>query len=81
MNQATGSIVVVNFAKPIKATDAITRIADLTIIIEMIDTTITLNSMTRTQRAPSPTPRRMIAGTITQRKRETRPCIMTSTLC
>jgi hypothetical protein len=55
-------------------------ITDLTIVIERIDATIVLDVTTRTQKAPSPTTRRMIASMITPRKRATRPCIMTSTL-
>jgi hypothetical protein len=55
--------------------------ANLTIIIKTIDARIVLNAMTRTQRAASPTKRRMIASAITSRKRATRPCIMTSPLC
>jgi hypothetical protein len=52
-----------------------------TIVIKTIDATITLNKMTRTQRVPSPTTKRMIADAITSRKRAMRPCIMTSPLC
>jgi hypothetical protein len=48
---------------------------------DCLDATIALNAMTRTQRAQSPTTRRMIASTITPRKRATRPCTMTSPLC
>jgi hypothetical protein len=81
MNQATFNIAVVNIATTIKATDATMMIADLTIVIKTIDTTIALDAMTRTQRAPSPMTRRVIAGAITSRKRATRPCIMTSLLC
>jgi hypothetical protein len=81
MNQATVSIAVINIATIIKATNVTAMIANLTIIIEMINATITLDATTRTQRAPSPSTRRMIASTITPRKRATRPCIMTSPLC
>ncbi len=81
MNQATGSILVVNIPPTIKAADATATIAGLTIVIEMIDATIVLDATTRTQRAPSPTIRRMIASAITPRKRATRPCILTSPLC
>jgi hypothetical protein len=56
-------------------------IGDTTIVIETISATIALDAMTRTQRAPSLMTRRMIAGTITSRKRAARPCIMTSPLC
>jgi hypothetical protein len=55
-------------------------IANMTIIIETIDATIALNVTTRTQRAPSPMARRMVASAISPRKRATRPCIMTSLL-
>jgi hypothetical protein len=64
----------------IEVTNAITIIANLIIIIEMMDATIALDMTTRTQKAPSPTTRRMIASAITPRKRVTRPCIMTSPL-
>ncbi len=80
VNQATGSIVVTNIMTTIKATDAIATIADPTIVLKKIDASIILNTTTRTQRAASPTKRRMIAGVITSRKRATRPCIMTSPL-
>jgi hypothetical protein len=80
VNQATGSIVVVNIATTIKATNGIMAITDLTIITKTIDTTIALESMTMTQRAPSPMTRRMIASAITPRKRAMRPCIVTSPL-
>jgi hypothetical protein len=56
-------------------------IANPTIIIKRIDTTIALDATIRTQGATNSTTRRMIAGAITARKRETRPCIMTSPLC
>jgi hypothetical protein len=59
----------------------IATIANLSIVIETIYTTIVLAVMTRTQRAASLMNRRMIASTITSRKRATRPCIMTSPLC
>jgi hypothetical protein len=78
MNQATVSIAVVATVAIIKATDAITMITDLTIFIKTTDATIALDVMTSTQKAPSPTTRRMIASAITPRKRATRPCIMTS---
>jgi hypothetical protein len=55
-------------------------ITNLTIVIKTTDTTITLDVTTRTQKAPSPMTRRMIASAITSRKKETRPCIMTSPL-
>jgi hypothetical protein len=81
MNKYTGKIVVVHIAPAIKATNTIAMIADPTIIIKMINATIALDVATRTQRAPSPTTRRMIASAITPRKRVTRPCTMTSPLC
>ncbi len=81
MNQATVNIAVTNTTITIKATDAIATITDLTIIIKTIDAMIVVNAMTRTQRATSPTTRRMIASVITPRKRVTRPWIMTGTLC
>jgi hypothetical protein len=56
-------------------------IANPTIVIETINATIALDATTRTQRAPSPMMRRMIASAITLRKRATRPCIITSPLC
>jgi hypothetical protein len=55
-------------------------ITNLTIVIETTDATIALDMTTRTQKAPGPMTRRMIASTITPRKRATRPCIMTSPL-
>ncbi len=48
VNQATVSIVVVNIATTIKATDAIVTIANLTIVIETIDATIALDATTWT---------------------------------
>jgi hypothetical protein len=81
MNQATGSILVINISSTIEATNAIAMIANPTIVIKTIDSTIVINGTTRTQRAASPTKRRMIAGAITSRKRATRSCIMTSPLC
>jgi hypothetical protein len=81
MNQATISIAVVNIMTIIKATDATVTIANPIIVIKTINATIVLDMTTRTQRAQSSTKRRMIASTITPRKRVTRPCIMTSPLC
>jgi hypothetical protein len=49
-----------------------------TIVIKTIGIAIALKVTTRTQKAPSPTTRRMIASAITPRKGATRPCIMTS---
>jgi hypothetical protein len=49
-----------------------------TIVIETIGITIALEVTRRTQKAPSPKTRRMIASAITPRKGATRPCIMTS---
>jgi hypothetical protein len=51
---------------------------NLTIVIKTIGAMIALDAMTRTGGATSPTTRRMIASTITSRKRVTRPCTMTS---
>jgi hypothetical protein len=48
------------------------------IIIKTIGITIALKETTRTQKAPSPMTRRMIASATTPRKGATRPCIMTS---
>jgi hypothetical protein len=81
MNQATSSTVATNIAITIKATDVITTIANLIIVIEMIAAMIVVNVMTRTRGTTSSTTRRMIASAITSRKRVTRPCTMTSTLC
>jgi hypothetical protein len=81
MNRATVSIVVASIATNIKATNATAMIANPTIVIETINAMIALNVTTRTQRLQSPTTRRMIASTITPRKRVMRPCIMTSPLC
>jgi hypothetical protein len=61
-------------------TDVIATITNLAIVIKMTNATITLDVMTRTQKAPSPMTRRMIASAITPRKRVTKPCIMTSPL-
>jgi hypothetical protein len=58
VNQATISIVVVNIATTIKATNATATIANPTIIIETINATIDLDAITRTLRAQSPTTRR-----------------------
>ncbi len=60
--------------------NATVMIDNPTIVIKTIDTTIALEVTTRTQKAPGPTTRRMIASAITPRKRATRPCIMTSPL-
>jgi hypothetical protein len=81
MNQATINIAVVNIASTIKATDATAMIDNPTIAIKTVKATNALDATTRMQEATSPTKRRMIAGTITSRKRVTRPCIMTSPLC
>jgi hypothetical protein len=81
VNQATVNITVTNTVITIKVTDTIAIIANLTIVIEMIDTMIVGDAMTRIQRERSPTTRRMIARVITPRKRATWPCIMTRTLC
>ncbi len=78
VNQATVSIAVVTNATIIEATDAIATIINLTIVIKTINATIALDVMTRTQKASSPTTRRMIPSMITLRRGVTRPCIMTS---
>ncbi len=78
VNQATISFAVITTVTIIKATNTITMITNLTIVIEAIDATIALNLTTRTQKAPSPMTRRMIASKITPRKGATRPCVMTS---
>ena len=70
VNQATISIAVRNIATIIKATNAIAMITDLTIVIETINAAIALNVMTKTQKAPSPTTRRMIASAILQEKEQ-----------
>jgi hypothetical protein len=80
VNQATISIAVVTTTTIIKATDMIAAITDLTIVIKTMDATIALDVTTRTQKAPSPTTRRMIPSAITPRKGATRPCTMTSPL-
>jgi hypothetical protein len=64
-----------------EATNAIATTSDLTIIIKTIYATIVLIATIRTQRATSPTKRRMIASVITSRKRAMRPCKMTSPFC
>jgi hypothetical protein len=61
-------------------TNVIATITNLTIIIGTTDATIALDVITRTQKAPKSTTRRMIASVISPRKRATRPCIMTSPL-
>jgi hypothetical protein len=80
MNQATSSTVATNIATTIEATDVIATIANLTIIIKMINAMIMVDATTRTQGTTSPTTRRMIASAITSRKRATRPCTMTRPL-
>jgi hypothetical protein len=62
MNQAIINIAVTNTAITIKATNAIAMITDLTIVIKMINAMIMADTMTRTQRATSPTTRRMITS-------------------
>ncbi len=81
MNWATGNILATIIPTTIKTTNSIATIANLIIIIKTIDATIIFNATTRSQRATSPTKRRMIASAITSRKITTRPCIMTSPLC
>jgi hypothetical protein len=80
MNQAIISIAVVTTGTIIKAINVIATTTNLAIVIETTNAKIALNMMTRTQKAPSPTARRMIASAITPRKRVTRPCIMTNPL-
>jgi hypothetical protein len=70
VNQATVNIAVVTTATIIEATDAIAMIANLTIVIKTIDATITLDVMTRTQKAPGPMTRRMIARRLLQEKEQ-----------
>jgi hypothetical protein len=81
MNQATSSTVTTNIVTTIKATEVIATIANLTIVIKTIDAMIVVDVTTRTQGTASPTTKRMIKSAITSRKRVTRPCIMTSSLC
>jgi hypothetical protein len=81
MNQATSSTIATNIVIAIKATNVIATIADLIIIIEMINAMIMVDATTRMQGTASPTTRRMIASAFTSRKRVTRPCTMTSPLC
>jgi hypothetical protein len=81
MNQATGSIAVINIVTTIKATNTTAIITNPTIDIKTIDATIALDTTTRTQKAQSPMTRTMIASAIISRKRATRPCTMTSPLC
>jgi hypothetical protein len=64
----------------IEVTNVIATITNLTIVIDTTNATIALDVTTRTQKAPGPMTRRMIASAITPRKRATRPCIMTSPL-
>jgi hypothetical protein len=81
MNQATNITITTNIMITIKATNVITMIANLTIVIETINAMIVVNKTSRTRGTTSPTIRRMIASAITSRKRVTRPCTMTSPLC
>jgi hypothetical protein len=69
VNRATLIIAVVTTVTIIKATDVIATITNLTIVIKSTNATIALDVMTRTQKAPSPTTKRMIASAITPRKR------------
>jgi hypothetical protein len=70
MNQATSSIVATNIAITIEATNVIATIANLNIVIKTIDAMIMVNATTKTQRATSPTTRRMIASMILQEKEQ-----------
>jgi hypothetical protein len=58
----------------------IVTIANLIIVIQMINAMIVVDASTGTQGTTSPTTRRMIASAITSRKKVTRPCTMTSPL-
>jgi hypothetical protein len=78
VNQATIIIAVGNIVTIIEATNATAMINNPTVVIETIGIAIALKVTTRTQKAPSPTTRRMIASAITPRKGATRPWIMTS---
>jgi hypothetical protein len=80
VNQATVNIAVTNIRITIKVTGAIATIANLTIVIEMINTMIVVDATTRTQRATSPMTRRMITSAITSTKRATRPLMILSYL-
>ncbi len=80
MNQATIRIVTTSTATIIEATNAIATTDDPTIVIETNDAMIVLSATIRTTRAVSPMRKKMIASTITPRKRMTRPCSMTSPL-
>jgi hypothetical protein len=80
VHQATISITVVTIWAIVKAASAIATITKLFIVIGTTNTMIALDMTTRTQKAPGPTTRRMIASVITPRKRAMRPCIMTSPL-
>ncbi len=68
LNPATVNIAFTNTTITIKATNAIATIANLTIVIKMIDAMIVVNTTTRTQRATSPMTRKMITSAITPRK-------------
>jgi hypothetical protein len=59
VNRATSSIVATSIATTIKATDAVARTNNLTVVIETINATIVLVATIRTLRAASPTKRRM----------------------
>jgi hypothetical protein len=81
VNQATSSTVTTNIATTIEATNAIAMIADLNIVIKVINDMIMADATARMQGTTSPKKRWMIASMITSRKRATRPCTMTSPLC
>jgi hypothetical protein len=80
VNQATSSIVPISIVATIEGTNTITMTNNPTMVIETINTTI-LAATIRTLRTASPLKRRMIASTITSRKRAARPCTMTRPLC
>jgi hypothetical protein len=63
VNQATSSIVATSITTIIKATDVIVMIANLTIVIKMINTANILVTTIRILKAASPTKRRMIMQT------------------
>jgi hypothetical protein len=80
VHQATIRVTVVTIWTIVKAASAIATITKLLFVIGTTNTMIALDMITRTQKAPGPTTRRMIASAITPRKRAMRPCIMTSPL-
>ncbi len=69
VNQATIIITVTSTMIIIEVTDGITTIANLTIVIKIIDARIVVDATTRTGGATSPMTRRMIASTIIFKKK------------